>query len=94
MKKPVILIIILLLILAVLIGVLLMNLIGSEEDQSLNEYSYTKAICDGKNYCQDHEIVCKNKEVVSVTPITGASVQFSKNWQDPRAEDTKEVYCE
>ena len=62
--------------------------------QTINHYSWTKAICDKNNYCQDYEIVCKDTNLISKTPITGAAVQFSENWQDPRDKETIESFCE
>ena len=52
--------------------------------------NYTTAICNEQNFCQDNIIKCQDNKVISITPITGASVQFSKNWQDPR---TKTEFC-
>ena len=49
-------------------------------------YTYTKAICNESNYCQDYEIVCEGNEIIKTNPITGASVQNPENWQDPRPE--------
>ena len=57
-------------------------------------YSYTKAICNETNYCQDYEIACKNGEVISKSPITGAAVQFSTNWKDPRDNEAIEKLCD
>jgi len=59
---------------------------------SESENSLTKAICDDKNYCEDYLINCKGKEVIRITP-TGAAVQFSENWEDPRNEKDKEIAC-
>jgi len=36
---------------------------------SENQYSFAKAVCSG-NMCQDYEVVCKNKELISMTPIS------------------------
>ena len=52
----------------------------------------TKAICDEKNYCEDYQIVCKNKELMGLNP-TGAAIQFSENWEDPRSNKDKEINC-
>lgn len=56
-------------------------------------HSHTKAFCTNTNFCQDYEIYCKNSEVISMSPITGAAVQFSKNWQDPRSEEIRNKFC-
>lgn len=54
------------------------------------EYTYTKAICNESNFCQDYIITCENNEVSKKTPITGAITQHSENWIDPRGNNTKE----
>lgn len=59
----------------------------------INEYSYTKAICNETNYCQDYEISCKNGEVISKTPITGAEIQFPSDWKDPRDDEAINKLC-
>jgi len=64
------------------------------KDPFLEKYSYTKAICDEKNYCQDYEIFCINKQVIEITPISGAAVQFSDDWDDPRTLEQREKSCE
>lgn len=58
-----------------------------------NQYLYTKAICNENNFCQDYEISCSNGEVAEMTPITGATIQHSSNWQDPR-KNKSEITCE
>jgi capsular polysaccharide biosynthesis protein len=55
------------------------------------EYTYTKAICNVSNFCQDYEIACKNKQVVSQSPITGAVIQHDADWKDPRNQTE---FCE
>ena len=57
-----------------------------------NHYSYTKAICDESNYCEDYEITCKNEEVISLVP-TGSAVKFSEDWQDPRDKEIIKKIC-
>jgi len=52
------------------------------------KYSYTKAICNSTNYCEDFEIQCDGKQVVSITP-TGSAIQHAQNWQDPRNKTDK-----
>ena len=58
----------------------------------LNHYTFTKAVCDETNYCEDYEITCQDGELVSMNP-TGAAIQFSKDWQDPREEEKIERIC-
>ena len=56
-------------------------------------YSYTKAICTSTNYCQDFEITCSDEGVIEMSPITGAVVQFSSDWKDPRNKEDIERTC-
>lgn len=56
-------------------------------------YSYTKAVCNESNFCQDYEIACRGNEMISQNSITGAIVQHSKNWIDPRDNETIEKLC-
>ena len=91
MKKEIIPIMILLLILVGAISILSFNL--TEEDAVIETNSYTKAICDENNYCQDYVVSCNRNKVLSMNPITGAVVQFSEGWQDPRDEETRNGFC-
>ena len=96
MKK--ILFIGLVLVLIFLTSVLLISSFGSTES-SLSQksefpytHSYTKAICDKNNYCEDYEIFCKDKKVVKMNP-TGAAIQYSSNWEDPRDDEIRSGSC-
>jgi len=62
------------------------------ENQIENSYSHTKAICDGKGYCEDYFIECSDEKLVSLTP-TGFAIQTDENWKDPRDEDTINRLC-
>lgn len=55
--------------------------------------SHTKAICTENNFCQDYEIFCKDKKIVKMNPITGAVIQFSEDWEDPRDEEIRSGSC-
>ncbi len=57
-------------------------------------YTFTKAICNETNYCQDYEIVCNNKNLISMKPLTGATVQHPLDWKDPRDNETINKLCE
>ncbi len=57
----------------------------------LDNYSQTKAICNETNYCQDYQISCDEERAIMMTPITGAVIQFPKNWTDPRNDSEKEL---
>jgi hypothetical protein len=61
-------------------------------NKSLNNYSWTKAICN-ETHCQDYEIMCDGKNIISKTPITGAIIYLSNNWEDPRDNGNKEESC-
>ena len=64
----------------------------AEAENKNSFYSFTKAICNKTNYCQDYEIECEGSKVISITP-TGNAVQFSEDWEDPRDEKTREELC-
>jgi len=90
-------------VLAVISGIILILLTGlvtimastSENYVKIPQYthSHTKAICDSENFCQDYEIFCENQNIIKMSPITGAAVQFSESWKDPRDEKTKSEFC-
>lgn len=61
-------------------------------NKSLNNYSWTKAICN-KTHCQDYEIVCEGKKIVSKNPVTGAIINIPNNWEDPRNNKIKRENC-
>ena len=87
------LIITILILLLVVSGLLLSISVQSITGAAVHDhYSYTKAICDQTNYCQDYEIVCEGSKVVSVSPLSGAA-QFPQDWQDPRDEETRNKLC-
>ena len=92
MKKYLILGLVLLLLLA---GFL--TIISSSQGNHITTLQYTnshtKAICDEQNLCQDYEIFCEDEDIVYMLPITGAVVQFSEDWQDPRDEKTISSSC-
>lgn len=52
-------------------------------------YTYTKAICDEENVCQDYEVVCRDGELDQMNPITGAIVDNPDDWEDPRPESER-----
>jgi len=58
------------------------NIIKSDSGQEI--YIHTKAICNSSNFCQDYVITCQNKTLINSKPITGAVIQHSDDWQDPR----------
>lgn len=86
------------LVLIFLTSVLLISSFGliesfSQKSEFPYTHSYTKAICDKNNYCEDYEIFCKDKKIVKMNPITGAVIQFSEDWEDPRDEEIRNDFC-
>jgi len=55
----------------------------------LDEYTHTKALCNETNFCQDYIINCKGNTTTKITPISGATIQHTKNWKDPRNNTQK-----
>lgn len=89
-KKVLISLAIILLVWAIVFLLIRLTLTG----QVVRDYkTYTKAVCDKNNFCQDYEIVCENKEVVNITPISGAIIQHSDSWEDPRINKSQ-ITCE
>jgi len=93
MKKRAILILILALFLLISFVVLVVSQIFISQNYFPYDSSFTKAICDKENSCQDYKIFCKEKRAVSISPITGAVIQFSKDWEDPRSEEIISRFC-
>jgi len=99
MKKRIIILTILIIIIIIIIFSIIFlnpNLTGrsiENQENTENLYTYTKAICNNTNFCQDNEITCKGEETISVSPISGAAVQFSEDWQDPRDKETIGKLC-
>ncbi len=74
-----------------LIAIAFFALIKEVEDYA--GYTYTKAICNESNYCQDYEITCKQGEMLSIKPIIGAKVQNPLSWRDPRSNESDKDLC-
>ncbi len=95
MNKKIILIIALCLALIGIISAIYFNF--SEQNitgaATINYYSFTKAICNKTNYCQDYEIICDRDKIISKKPITGAAIQYPENWQDSRNNEMIEKTC-
>jgi hypothetical protein len=85
MKKIEIIDKILLLILIILILITIPQSIitGNTIKENPNQYAYTKAICNNKNYCEDYYIECKGNNLIKFNP-TGYSIQKPRNWTDER----------
>lgn len=59
----------------------------------LDSYVQTKAFCNETNYCQDYQIECQGNQATRINPVTGAFLQQSENWQDPREEEIRKTRC-
>ena len=59
---------------------------------SQETYSFTKAICNEDNYCEDYEIACDQNQVKRFTP-TGMATQNVNSWKDPRTPEQIERLC-
>ena len=79
-----------LIFLSIVAIILITSLIFSKTE--INSYSYTKAICDENNYCEDYEINCYGNKVASMK-FTGAAVQNPFSWKDPRDKEAIEELC-
>lgn len=66
---------------------------AEKHENTRDFYTYTKALCTEDNFCQDYIIACENKQIQSITPVTGAVIQHSEDWQDPRPNDS-DYLCE
>ncbi|MEK6760695.1 MAG: hypothetical protein AABX93_02105 [Nanoarchaeota archaeon] len=79
--------------LVIALSVLLISiflLLGMDEFQPSR--SYTKAICNENNLCEDYEIHCKGNSLVELSP-TGFAVQFPKNQIDEMEKETIQKLC-
>ncbi|VVB78298.1 Uncharacterised protein [uncultured archaeon] len=97
MKKIYLIIVIMILISIVIASILILNtsITGNaiQNSPDLDSYMYTKAVCNESNFCQDNEITCQGNKIVSIIPITGAVVQHSDDWQDPRSKEQQDKIC-
>ena len=99
--KKVITSITLIAIIASLAGIIILNagkitsfsvLISNQE--KADQYSYTKAICNKTNYCQDYEIICEGSETIEVSLIENSGRQYPASWKDTRTDEQKNKQCE
>ena len=88
--KKIVMIVLLVVFLSILsFSILKFSLTG--EAVAIKEYSYTRAVCNSSNFCQDYEIYCRNGNIEKQIPITGSFIQHSEEWKDPRNES---ISCE
>lgn len=80
----------------IIAGVLFFSFISSSVTGRAieNSHLFTRAICNETNFCQDYEITCQGNRVLNVTPILGAVVQHSPEWEDYRNKTDIEKLCE
>ncbi len=57
-----------------------------------NQYTYTKAVCNSSNYCEDYKIACEGNNLVSFIP-TGVAIQLGKDWKDSRNKELIKKLC-
>jgi len=62
------------------------------ENPDSDYLTYTKAVCDERNYCEDYGVVCFDGNLVELNP-TGFASQFSLDWVDSRSEETITKLC-
>ena len=55
--------------------------------------SFTSAICNETNFCQDYEVTCQDGKFLNMIPISGAVTQYSPKWKDPRNNTNIENLC-
>ena len=91
MKKEIITIIIILLLIitTVLFKQIQVNIAGKIIQDF--QHSYTKAICNQTNHCQDYIISCQGGTFLNKIPIENTIVQHKENWVDPR---NKTEFCQ
>lgn len=82
MKKITITIILIVLLLILIF--LFLSIERTISEKEIKEYSYTRAICNSSNFCQDYDISCSNNQAINIIPITGAVIQHDEDWVDFR----------
>jgi len=92
--KAIILIIILILFALVIFFILNYSSITGKSISPTDQYTFTKAICNETNFCQDYEITCKQNKTIKMIPITGAFVQHNPDWEDSRTKQETENICQ
>ena len=94
MKKEIIILIISILFIVGVLAYLTIDfsITGHIIDGKTNIYSYTKAICNSSNFCEDYEVHCSNNRLIKLTP-TGNAIQHNAEWIDPRDQEMIEGLC-
>lgn len=66
---------------------------GKTVEEEIHYYTYTQAVCDENNFCQDYVIKCENDKETSRTAISGAAIQHLDGWEDTRDKNTVNNFC-
>jgi hypothetical protein len=54
--------------------------------------TWTKAVCNEKNYCLDIQITCSKDRIIDIKP-TGEGAYFPEGWIDPRPIEVIKKWC-
>lgn len=79
-------------ILGIILFFIIVNAFETEPKQKIPTSTWTKAVCNEKNYCLDIQITCSENEVFNIQP-TGELARFPENWVDPRPIEIIEKWC-
>ena len=79
-------------LLVIILFFIITNAVKVEPKQTIPTSTWTKAVCNEKNYCLDVQITCNEDEIIDVIP-TGEGAYFPENWVDPRPIEIIEKWC-
>ena len=88
MKNSTKITLIILILIAIISGIIFstkINLTGQTTQKNPDYYTYTKAICDENNICEDYTVECEGNTKLSLS-ATGYMIQNPENWTDKREE--------
>ena len=92
--KKLILILIAIIILTLLSMIILVqinkrntSITASVIEELKSNYSYTKAICNSTNFCQDYEITCKNNKITSTRKLKSAQLDTNLKMEHVELND-------
>jgi hypothetical protein len=71
---------------------IIVNAIKTDTKQKIPTSTWTKAVCNEKNYCLDIQITCSEDEIIDIKP-TGEGAYFSESWADPRPIEIIRKWC-
>lgn len=78
--------------LVIILFFIIVNAVKIDSNQKIPTSTWTKAVCNEKNYCLDVQITCSNDKIIDIKP-TGEGTYFPENWVDPRPIEFKEKWC-